>query len=88
MIRTALKGISTRRMRTTLTALAIVLGVAMVSGAYTLSDTMRGAADSLSKSSYEGTAAVVSAKTASITTSPGPEAKRPSFSSNGESSPA
>ena len=64
MIRTALKGISTRRMRTALTALAIVLGVAMVSGAYTLSDTMRGAADSLSKSSYEGTAAVVSAKTA------------------------
>jgi hypothetical protein len=43
MIRTALKGISTRRMRTTLTALAIVLGVAMVSGAYRLSATMRGA---------------------------------------------
>ena len=36
----------------------------MVSGAYTLTDTMRGAADSLSKSSYDGTAAVVSAKTA------------------------
>jgi putative ABC transport system permease protein len=35
----------------------------MVSGAYTLTDTMRGAADSLSQSSYEGTAAVVSAKT-------------------------
>ena len=43
---------------------AIVLGVAMVSGAYTLTDTMRGAADSLSKASYDGTAAVVSAKTA------------------------
>ena len=46
-----------------LTALAIVLGVAMVSGAYTLTDTMRGAADSLSSSAYDGTAAVVSAKT-------------------------
>jgi putative ABC transport system permease protein len=64
MTRVALKGLSSRRLRTALTALAIVLGVAMVSGAYTLTDTMRGAADSLSKASYEGTAAVVSAKTA------------------------
>jgi putative ABC transport system permease protein len=47
-----------------LTALAIVLGVAMVSGSYTLTDTMGGAADSLSSSAYDGTAAVVSAKTA------------------------
>ena len=36
----------------------------MVSGSYTLTDTMRGAADSLSSSAYDGTAAVVSAKTA------------------------
>ena len=64
MTRVALKGIKTRRLRTVLTALAIVLGVAMVSGAYTLTDTMRGAADSLSKASYAETAAVVSAKTA------------------------
>ena len=64
MTRVALKGIKTRRLRTALTALAIVLGVAMVSGAYTLTDTMRAAADSLSDASYEGTAAVVSAKTA------------------------
>src|SRR5918996_4874651 len=64
MKRVTLKSISSRRLRTALTALAIVLGVAMVSGAYTLTDTMRGAADSLSTASYEGTAAVVSAKTA------------------------
>jgi putative ABC transport system permease protein len=64
MIRTSLRGLTTRRLRTVLTALAIVLGVAMVSGAYTLTDTMRGAADSLSSSAYDGTAAVVSAKTA------------------------
>ena len=64
MIRATLKSMSSRRLRTALTAIAIVLGVAMVSGAYTLTDTMRGAADSLSKSSYDGTAAVVSAKTA------------------------
>ena len=64
MTRVALRGITTRRLRTALTALAIVLGVAMVSGSYTLTDTMRGAADSLSSSAYDGTAAVVSAKTA------------------------
>ena len=64
MTRVALRGITTRRLRTVLTALAIVLGVAMVSGAYTLTDTMRSAADSLSAASYDGTAAVVSAKTA------------------------
>jgi putative ABC transport system permease protein len=64
MTRVGLRGITTRRLRTVLTALAIVLGVAMVSGSYTLTDTMRGAADSLSDSAYDGTAAVVSAKTA------------------------
>jgi putative ABC transport system permease protein len=63
MTRVGLRGITTRRLRTVLTALAIVLGVAMVSGAYTLTDTMKGAADSLSSSAYDGTAAVVSAKT-------------------------
>ena len=63
MIRVGARGITTRRLRTVLTALAIVLGVAMVSGAYTLTDTMKGAADSLSSSAYDGTAAVVSAKT-------------------------
>ena len=64
MTRVALKGISSRRMRTALTMFAIVLGVAMVSGAYTLTDTMRGASDSLSDAAYDGTAGVVSAKTA------------------------
>ncbi len=64
MTRVALKGISSRRMRTALTMFAIVLGVAMVAGAYTLTDTMRGASDSLSEAAYDGTTGVVSAKTA------------------------
>jgi putative ABC transport system permease protein len=63
MIRIALKSLGTRRLRTALTAIGIVLGVAMVSGAYTLTDTMGGAADSLSKSSYDGADAVVTKKT-------------------------
>ena len=62
MIRASLKGIASRKLRTALTALAIVLGVAMVSGAYTLTDTMLKAADDLSSASYGGTDAVVNAK--------------------------
>ena len=64
MTKVAIKGIAGRKLRTALTALAIVLGVAMVSGAYTLTDTMRGAADDLSQASYSGTDAVVGAKQA------------------------
>ena len=62
MTRASLKGIAGRKLRTALTALAIVLGVAMVSGAYTLTDTMLSAADELSGASYGGTDAVVNAK--------------------------
>jgi putative ABC transport system permease protein len=64
VIRVALKGLAGRPVRTLLTTLAIVLGVAMVSGAFTLTDTMRGGADSLSSASYDGTDAVVGARTA------------------------
>ena len=64
MIKVALKSLAARRLRTALTALAIVLGVAMVSGAFTITDTMRGAADSLSSAAYDGTDAVVGARTA------------------------
>ena len=64
MTRVALKGMASRPLRTFLTTLAIVLGVGMVSAAFTLTDTMRGAADSLSSAAYDGTDAVVSARTA------------------------
>ena len=45
MIRVALKGLAQHRLRTVLTALAIVVGVATMSAAFTLSDTMRQASD-------------------------------------------
>jgi hypothetical protein len=64
MIAVALKGLAQHRLRTVLTALAIVVGVATMTAAFTLSDTMRKGADAVSSSSYDGTAAVVSAKTA------------------------
>ena len=69
MNRLALKSLAARPLRTALTTLAIVLGVALVAGALTLTDTQRRAADALSSASYDGTAAVVSAKTAFRTAS-------------------
>lgn len=64
MTKVSLRGLTARPLRTVLTALAIVLGVGMVTAALTFTDTMRTAADSLSSDSYDGTAAVVSARTA------------------------
>ena len=64
MIRVALKGLAARPVRTALTTLAIVIGVAFVCAAYTMTDTMSGAADSLTHAAYDGTDAVVVAKTA------------------------
>ena len=64
MTRVAIRGLVARPVRTALTLLAIVIGVAFVSAAYTFTDTMRGAADSLSSAAYDGTDAVVSTRTA------------------------
>jgi putative ABC transport system permease protein len=77
MIKVAFKSLAGRRLRTTLTALAIVLGVAMVSAAFTITDTMRGAADSLSSAAYDGTDGVVGAKTAFAVDAGDWTAKRP-----------
>jgi putative ABC transport system permease protein len=64
MVKVALRGMVTRKLRTALTALAIVLGVGMVAAAFTVGDTMRQGADALSSSAYDGTDAVVSAPSA------------------------
>jgi putative ABC transport system permease protein len=58
----ALKGLFARRLRAVLTALAIVLGVAMVSGSFVLTDTISKAFDTIFTSSYGHTDAVVSGK--------------------------
>ncbi len=58
----ALKGLFARRLRAVLTALAIVLGVAMVSGSFVLTDTISKAFDTIFTSSYSHTDAVVSGK--------------------------
>ena len=66
MIGVALKGLAGRKLRATLTALAIVLGVAMVSGTYVLTDTIDKAFDAVFAESYAGTDAVVSGREADI----------------------
>jgi putative ABC transport system permease protein len=62
MISVALKGLAKRKLRALLTALAIVLGVAMVSGTYVLTDTIKSAFDQIFAGSYQNTAAVITGK--------------------------
>ena len=62
MTRVALKGLLGRKFRAVLTALAIVLGIAMVSGTYVLTDTMQKAFDEVFASSYKNTSVVISGK--------------------------
>ncbi len=64
MIRFALKGLAGRKMRTALTAIAIVLGVAMVSGTYVLTDSIGKAFDAIFSTTYQGTDAVITGKSA------------------------
>jgi putative ABC transport system permease protein len=62
MMGVTLRGLAGRKIRGLLTALAIVIGVAMVSGTYVLTDTFQKAFDSIFEESYVGTDAVVSGK--------------------------
>src|SRR3954452_16882921 len=59
MIKVALKGLAGRKVRALLTALAVVIGVSMVSGTFVLTDTMKKAFDGIFTESYAGTDAVV-----------------------------
>jgi len=60
MRRVALKGLAFRKVRALLTALAVVLGVAMVSGTYVLTDSIQRAFDGIFTGSYDDTSAVIS----------------------------
>jgi len=64
MLRVALKGLATRRLRAVLTALAIVLGVALVAGTYVLTDSITGAFGSIFQTVYRGTDATVTGRSA------------------------
>jgi len=64
MTKFALKGLLTRKLRTALTAVAIVLGVAMISGTYILTDSIDSAFDQIFTDVRQGSNVVVSGKSA------------------------
>jgi putative ABC transport system permease protein len=61
MWRITMKGVVAHRLRYMLTALAVLLGVAFISGTFVLTDTMNNAFNGLYTQVYQGTAAVVRA---------------------------
>jgi putative ABC transport system permease protein len=62
VIKVALRGLAGRKLRAVLTGIAIVLGVAMISGTYILTDTVQSAFTNLFTDSYAGTDAVVTGR--------------------------
>jgi len=78
MTRFALKGLLGRKLRTILTAIAIVLGVTMVSGTYVLTDSIDQAFDSIFTDVREGSSVVISGKSA-FDLSEGSGATAPAF---------
>jgi putative ABC transport system permease protein len=62
MIAVALKGVAGRKVRALLTALAIVIGVTMVSGTLVLTDTIQKGFDGVFGASYQRTDAVIAGK--------------------------
>ena len=62
MLRVALRGLATRRLRAALTAVAIVLGVALVAGTFVLTDSITGAFNSIFSTIYQGTDATVTGR--------------------------
>jgi putative ABC transport system permease protein len=64
VIRVALKGMLGRKLRAVLTAVAIVLGVAMVSGTFVLTDTIKAAFSTVFTQVYKNTDAIITGKSA------------------------
>ncbi|MEU4192479.1 FtsX-like permease family protein [Kribbella sp. NPDC026611] len=64
MIRFALQGLLARKLRTALTAIGVVLGVALISGTYVLTDSITSAFDSIFTQNYKNTDAAITGKTA------------------------
>ncbi|HET7044080.1 MAG TPA: hypothetical protein VFI37_04455, partial [Gaiellaceae bacterium] len=64
MFKVALKGLAGRKLRALLTSLAIVLGVAMISGTYVLTDTINAGFTQVFTTVYKSTDAVITGKSA------------------------
>jgi putative ABC transport system permease protein len=79
MIRFALGSLASRKLRSALTALAIVLGVAMISGTYVLTDSIDRAFNTIFTDIYRGTDATITGK-AAFDVSDGSGTTEPAFS--------
>src|SRR5512140_497886 len=79
MLTVALKGLATRKFRASLTALAIVLGVAMISGTYVLTDTINNGFNTIFETSYKNADAIISGKAAFSNGGNGNQIENPSF---------
>ena len=79
MTRFALRGILGRKLRTALTAIAVVLGVAMVSGTYVLTDSISDAFDAIFTETYRNTDAVITGKAAFELNNDNGTGQEPSF---------
>src|SRR3954464_4636367 len=64
MLRVALKGLAGRPVRALLTAVAIILGVAMISGTYVLTDTINNGFNTIFAQSYQNADVVITGKAA------------------------
>ncbi|HEY2327033.1 MAG TPA: FtsX-like permease family protein [Gaiellaceae bacterium] len=64
MFRVTLKGLAGRKLRALLTAFAVILGVAMISGTFVLTDTLKAGIGQIFTSVYKSTDAVISGKSA------------------------
>ena len=60
----AIRGLMSRKLRTALTAIAIVLGVAMISGTFVLTDSIDSAFDKIFTDIRQGSDAIISGKSA------------------------
>ena len=81
MLAVALKGLAARKLRASLIGLAIVLGVAMISGTYVLTDTINNGFNTIFKTSYKNADAIISGKAAFSNTN-GNGAPNPTFPQN------
>jgi putative ABC transport system permease protein len=83
MLKVALKGLAGRKLRAILTALATILGVAMVSGTFVLTDTITAGFGAIFTTVYKNTAAVITGRSAIGTNGGnGTSIQPPSFSSS------
>jgi putative ABC transport system permease protein len=62
MTRVAIKGLVRRKTRALLTSLAVVLGVAMISGTFVLTDTIQKAFTNVFDTAYNKTSVIITGK--------------------------